>query len=259
MTGDFFEVLKARGYAWGPTPLTGGPADPAMVAHGTTVLALKYRYGVIVAGDRRATAGNVVMHDRTDKVLDLDRHSVLAIAGVPATAFEMARVLDHSFKYYRRSQLQDLSLEGKLRALSTLLRNNVPMAVQGIGAVAPIFAGYDVDAGSGKIFFYDILGAEFEGVDYAVSGSGSPTIRGILYYLLRWGAQSLTGLEPADAIVLTLRLLESAAEFDSATGGVKKEDDLYPIVKLITGDGIEPIPVDRLQQLYAEQVEGRRV
>jgi proteasome beta subunit len=258
MNGDFLEVLKAQGYGWTPQVMNGA-IDPATITHGTTVIAVKYRDGVIVAGDRRATAGNVVMHDRTDKVLDLDRHSVLAIAGVPATAFEMARVLDHSFKYYRRSQLQDLSLEGKLRALSKLLRENVPMAVQGIGAVAPIFAGYDLDTGAAKIFFYDILGAEFEGVEYAVSGSGSPTIRGILYYLHRWGPQRVYELAADDATVLALRLLDSAAEFDSATGGVKGTGGLYPVVKLITRDGIAPVPVDHLRRLFAEQVEARDV
>lgn len=258
MRGDFLEVLKAQGYGWTPQ-VVNGSMDPAAITHGTTVIAMKYRDGVIVAGDRRATAGNVVMHDRTEKVLDLDRHSVLAIAGVPATAFEMARVLDHSFKYYRRSQLQDLSLEGKLRALSKLLRENVPMAVQGIGAVAPIFAGYDVDAGAAKIFFYDILGAEFEGVEYAVSGSGSPTIRGILYYLHQWGPQRAPELAADDATVLALRLLDSAAEFDSATGGVKGTDGLYPVVKLITRDGIAPVPVEHLRRLYADRVEARDV
>ncbi len=259
MRGNFLDVLKEHGYTWGNGGGEARPTDPGAIAHGTTVLAMKYRDGVLVAGDRRATAGNLVMYDRTDKVLDLDRHSVLAIAGVPATAFEMARVLDHSFKYYRRSQLQDLSLEGKLRAVSTLLRNNVPMAIQGIGAVAPIFAGYDLETGSGKIFFYDILGAEFEGAEYATSGSGSPTIRGIMYYLDCWGPQVVAQLDATDATVLALRLLESAAEFDSATGGIKKGDDLYPVVKLVTRDGIAPVPAERLQRLYVEQVESRRV
>lgn len=258
MKGDFFEVLKASGYAWAPQA-GNGTVDPSAIAHGTTVLAMKYRDGVVVAGDRRATAGNVVMHDRTDKVLDLDRHSVLAIAGVPATAFEMARVLDHSFKYYRRSQLQDLSLEGKLRALSKLLRDNVPMAVQGIGAVAPIFAGYDAESHTAKIFFYDILGAEFEGVEFAASGSGSPTIRGIVHYLHRWGPQPLAAMETDSAVVLALRLLESAAEFDSATGGVSPGDGLYPVVKLITAAGILLVPDERLRRLYADQVEARGV
>ncbi len=258
MNGDFMEVLKSSGYAWSPQ-VNGGLVDQSAIAHGTTVLAMKYRDGVVVAGDRRATAGNVVMHDRTDKVLDLDRHCVLAIAGVPATAFEMARVLDHSFKYYRRSQLQDLSLDGKLRALSKLLRDNVPMAVQGIGAVAPIFAAYDLETGTAKIFFYDILGAEFEGVEYSASGSGSPTIRGILHYIHRWGAQRVAAMNADEATVLALRLLHSAAEFDSATGGVNAAEGLYPVVKLITADGITVVASDQLRRLYLDQVEGRGV
>ena len=174
--GDFFQLLKERGYQFDiPTSNLGGHGHTAqpVITQGTTVLALKYRDGVLVAGDRRATAGNMVMYDRTDKVLEIDRYCVMAIAGVPATAFEMARVLEHSFKYFRRSQLQDLSFEGKLRALSKLLKENAPAALAGTGAVVPVFAGYDLQQGCGKIYFHDILGAEFEGVDHAMSGSGS--------------------------------------------------------------------------------------
>ncbi|MBL8053297.1 MAG: proteasome subunit alpha, partial [Nitrospira sp.] len=161
MQGDFYQILKEQGYALG-MPGQSGAGQPLTTA--TTILAFKYRDGVLVAGDRRATAGNMVMYDRTDKVLEIDRHCVMAIAGVPATAYEMARVLEHSFKYYRRTQLQELSFEGKLRALSKLLKENVPAALAGTGAVVPIFAGYDADQEAAKIYFYDILGAEFEGV-----------------------------------------------------------------------------------------------
>lgn len=226
----------------------------AEVTTGTTVLAMKYADGVLVAGDRRATAGNVVMYDRTDKVLEIDRFSIMAIAGVPATAFEMARVLEHSFKYYRRSQLQDLSFEGKLRALSTLLKNNAPAALSGTGTVAPVFAGYDQLEECGKIFFYDILGAEFEAVEYAVSGSGSSTIRGILYYMNRWGTEPIAGLNEEDALTFVLRLMTSAAEFDSATGGVDAQGQLYPIVKRISAEGVKTIPAERLKTLFSEKV-----
>ncbi len=226
----------------------------AEVTTGTTVLAMKYADGVLVAGDRRATAGNVVMYDRTDKVLEIDRFSIMAIAGVPATAFEMARVLEHSFKYYRRSQLQDLSFEGKLRALSTLLKNNAPAALSGTGTVAPVFAGYDQLEECGKIFFYDILGAEFEAVEYAVSGSGSSTIRGILYYMNRWGTEPIAGLNEENALTFVLRLMTSAAEFDSATGGVDAQGQLYPIVKRISAEGVKTIPAERLKTLFSEKV-----
>ena len=251
MQGDFFQLLKEQGYTLGSSAQVGSGQE---FTTATTILAFKYRDGVLVAGDRRATAGNMVMYDRTDKVLEIDRHSVMAIAGVPATAYEMVRVLEHSFKYYRRTQLQELSFEGKLRAVSKLLKDNVSAALAGTGAVAPIFSGYDFEQGTAKIFFYDILGAEFEGVEYAVSGSGSPTIRGILHYVNTWGEQPLVALPEEQATIQALRLLTSAAEFDSATGGINREASLYPIIKLITGAGVRTVPDAQLKPLYEAQV-----
>lgn len=251
MQGDFYQILKEQGYALG-VPGQSGAGQPLTTA--TTILAFKYRDGVLVAGDRRATAGNMVMYDRTDKVLEIDRHCVMAIAGVPATAYEMARVLEHSFKYYRRTQLQELSFEGKLRALSKLLKENVPAALAGTGAVVPIFAGYDADQEAAKIYFYDILGAEFEGVEYAVSGSGSPTIRGILHYVNTWGEQPLSTMSQEQATIQALRLLTCAAEFDSATGGVNREAGLYPVVKLITAEGVTAMADPYLRSLFESNV-----
>ena len=251
MQGDFFQLLKEQGYQFGAGGAIGNGQE---FTSATTILAFKYRDGVLVAGDRRATSGNMVMYDRTDKVLELDRHSVLAIAGVPATAYEMARILEHSFKYYRRTQLQELSFEGKLRALSKLLKENVAAALAGTGAVVPVFAGYDSEQGTAKIYFYDILGAEFEGVEYAVSGSGSPTIRGILHYLNTWGERPLGALSEEEATIQALRLLTSAAEFDSATGGVNRETNLYPVIKLISKDGVRALPDRQLKSLFESKV-----
>ena len=251
MQGDFYQLLKAQGYQLGNPAQTGVAQE---LTSATTILAFKYRDGVLVADDRRATAGNMVMYDRTDKVLEIDRHSVMAIAGVPATAYEMVRVLEHSFKYYRRTQLQELSFEGKLRAVSKLLKENVAAALAGTGAVVPVFAGYDFEQGAAKIYFYDILGAEFEGVEYAVSGSGSPTIRGILHYVNTWGERPLAEMTEEDATVQALRLLTSAAEFDSATGGVNREANLYPVVKLITEEGLRTIPDSTLKPLFETKV-----
>lgn len=255
MQGDFFQLLKAQGYQFGAAyPDDGAGSSRCDITLGTTILAMRYEDGVLVAGDRRATAGNMVMYDRTDKVLEIDRYSVMAIAGVPATAYEMVRVLEHSFKYYRRTQLQELSFEGKLRAVSKLLKDNVAAALAGTGAVAPIFAGYDPDQETAKIFFYDILGAEFEAVEYAVSGSGSPVIRGILHYLNTWGTKPLGAQTVDEATAQALRLLTSAAEFDSATGGVNREANLYPVVKLITSNGVARVEEQRLKSLFEEQV-----
>src|SRR5689334_2553663 len=254
MQGDFFRLLEAQGYQFG---VSGGGSHDQQFTTATTILAFKYRDGVLVAGDRRATAGNMVMYDRTDKVLEIDRHSVMAIAGVPATAYEMVRVLEHSFKYYRRTQLQELSFDGKLRAVSKLLKDNVPAAMAGTGAVVPVFAGYDLEQGSAKIYFYDILGAEFEGVEYAVSGSGSPTIRGILHYVNTWGERPLSAMTEEESTIQALRLLTSAAEFDSATGGINREANLYPVIKLITAKGVKTMPETELKQTFEASVSRR--
>jgi proteasome beta subunit len=251
MQGDFFQLLKEQGYQFGAASVAGNGQE---FTTATTILAFKYRGGVLVAGDRRATAGNLVMYDRTDKVLEIDRHRVMAIAGVPATAYEMVRILEHSFKYYRRTQLQELSFEGKLRAVSKLLKENVAAALAGTGAVAPIFAGYDFEQETAKIYFYDILGAEFEGVEYAVSGSGSPTIRGILHYLNTWGEQPLSTMSEEQSAIQALRLLTSAAEFDSATGGVNREANLYPVIKLITREGVRTVPDEQLKRKFESSV-----
>jgi len=142
---DFLNLLKQhRQLPEVPTP-TPAPVGGSAIetTEGTTILALSYRDGVLIAGDRRATMGNIMVYDRADKVLCIDDDSVLALSGSPAMAYEIARLLEISFQHYRRSQLQILSLDGKLRVLSRLLRENLPMAMQGIGAVVPIYASYE--------------------------------------------------------------------------------------------------------------------
>lgn len=257
--GDFVNLLQSRG-ALTATPASASPGaanTPIPLAHGTTILAIKYKEGVLVAGDRRATAGNIIMYDRADKVLPLDKHSVLAISGSPGVAVEIARVLQHSFKYYRRSQLQEMSLGGKLRSLSKLLRDNLPMAMQGVGMVVPIYACFDTDSGKdggGKVFFYDALGAQFEAAEYATTGSGSMAVRSVLFYLNHWGPKPLAKMAEAEAVLTALRLLNTAAESDNATGGFNPRSNVFPNVKLITRDGARDVPEAEMAKLYKQKV-----
>ena len=225
-------------------------------AEATTVVAMRYNDGIIIAGDRRATAGTSVVHDRAEKVIPIDSHSVLAISGAPAMAYEIARVLKHSFQYFRRSQLQELSVEGKLRTLSRLILDNLPMALQGIGAVIPIFALYatqtDESINGGKIYFYDALGAHFENVDFATTGSGSVWIRGVLRYLDRWGETRLEDMDEKQATITILRLLDTASEYDAATSGYNAKAEIFPTVKTITRQGVETLTDEFLTDCYAE-------
>ena len=226
------------------------------IPEATTVVAMRYKEGILIAGDRRATAGTAVVHDRAEKVIPIDSHSALAISGAPAMAYEIARVLKHSFQYFRRSQLQELSVEGKLRTLSRLIRDNLPMAMQGIGAVIPIYALYppqtDESENEGKIYFYDALGAHFENVDFATTGSGSIWIRGVLRYLDRWGDTQLEQMDQRQATITILRLLDTASEYDSATSGYNAKAEIFPTVKTITRQGIDSLDDEFLTECYAE-------
>src|SRR5438270_869467 len=130
---DFPALLLRKGLLQIAPELSAATNAPFVPTESTTILAFKFAGGVLVAGDRRATAGNTVVYDRADKVLEIDRHSIMAIAGVPATAWEMARVLEHSFQFFRRTQLQEMSVDGKVRALSKLLRDNFGFVMQGVG------------------------------------------------------------------------------------------------------------------------------
>ena len=244
---DFLDLLREGGHlAAVPAAVPGEQIQPI---EGTTIMAVRYADGVLVAGDRRATMGNLVVYDRADKVLSIDDDAIMAIAGSPAVAYDIARMLEMSVQYYRRSQLQRLSLDGKLRTLSRLLRQNLPMAMQGIGAVVPIFASYDEVAAQSKIFFYDLLGAEFECVDFCTTGSGSHIIRGALYYQNRWGT-SLEEMREGQAVETVVKMLETAAEYDTATGGFRQTARIFPQVMKVTAAGLGVVPEEELAEIY---------
>src|SRR6266496_327214 len=163
-SSDFPSLLRRQGLL-GPAAQIGPINTRAaiMPTESTTILAFKFCDGVLVAGDRRATSGNTIVYDRADRVMEIDRRSIMAIAGVPATAWEMARVLEHSFQFFRRTQLQEMSVDGKVRALSKLLRDNFGFVMQGVGVVVPIFATYDSHPKpEARLYFYDAMGAQFE-------------------------------------------------------------------------------------------------
>ena len=236
MNGDFLSLLPRSPFS------SLGTKDASLTPlEGTTVFAFHWRDGVLIAGDHRATAGNVIFSDRTEKIVDLDHRSLIAIAGSPAVAFEMARTLQTTFEFYRRSQLQSMSLPAKIRALSRLLHENLPATLQGIGLVAPIFAGLGEESERPMIYFYDPLGAQFEAASFAGSGSGSGSIKSVLHYLEEWGNPKPNEMDLAEAVVLASRLLMTAAEFDSATGGVHPENNLFATIKVLTVDGVRSI------------------
>jgi proteasome beta subunit len=253
---DFPALLRRKGLLQSAPELSAAAGGHSFVpTESTTILAFKFSGGVLVAGDRRATAGNTVVYDRADKVLEIDRHSIMAIAGVPATAWEMARVLEHSFQYFRRTQLQEMSVDGKVRALSKLLRDNFGFVMQGVGVVVPIFATYDPNSKpEARLYFYDAMGAQFEVTDYAATGSGSPAVRGILYYENNWGLKKLQGLDEAEAVAVALRALDTAAEADTSTGGVDRSGKIFPLIKIVSHAGITTLLDEKVAEIFKQKV-----
>jgi len=150
--------------------------------------------------------------------------------------------------------LQEMSLDGKVRALSKLLRDNFGFVMQGVGIVVPIFATYDTAANCARLYFYDAMGAQFEATDYAVSGSGSPAVRSILYYANTWEPKPLREMSREQAVILALRALDTAAETDTATGGVDRRGRVYPVVKIVSGEGIATLSEEELANTYKQEV-----
>lgn len=229
-------------------PVTQVQASPSPAGiHGTTVIAVKYDGGVINVGDRRATANFAVMYDRAEKVLAIDDFTLLAISGSFARAMDVVRFLRHSFKLFERSQLQPMSLDGKLSELARVLAAGLPAALQGIGGVLPILSTFDGETGEGRIFFYDGLGARFESAEFGAAGSGSLQIRGVFDYIVR--TKGPFHEMPRDvALREALLLLGIAAELDAATGGWSRH---LPLAKTISKHGIEDIHDEELRRHIA--------
>ncbi|MBS1716528.1 MAG: proteasome subunit alpha [Armatimonadetes bacterium] len=244
---SFFDIVDFGARA----PMTS--IDPSLETHGTTVIALRYSGGVLTLADRRATAGNLIMYDHAEKIMPLDDSTVVAISGAFARSVEVCRFLKHSFKYYRRTALTEMSVEGKLMEISRALANNAPMAMQGIGLFLPIVSAYDAKKDQFGVYFFDGAGARFQNGSYACAGSGSERIRGIFEYLARkkgpWESRKLDSvLEDG------LEMLDIAAELDSATGGFAK---IPPVTRILDRDGNRPID-DELLQKKIETVLAKR-
>lgn len=229
----------------GGSGVDGNPDDglASTAIHGTTVIVVKYKDGVLTVGDRRATGGNAIMYDKADKILPLDDTMLMAISGAFSKAIEFVRFLRHSFKYYERSQLQPLSLDGKLNEIGRLMAGNLSGAMSG-GLVVPVIATYDTKADTGRIFFYDAAGARFENLQYAAAGSGSVQIRGAFEYIVR-SKGNFSEMTLGNALEEALHLLEIAADLDSATGGAGK---VLPLARIVTRDGVSEITDEAIRK-----------
>lgn len=227
-TASFAEILRRTA----PQLLPAGPPPEGVTApHGTTVLALRYRDGVIMAGDRQATEGYQVAHRRIEKIFKADDLSAVGIAGVAGPAMEMARLFQTELEHYEKVEGENLSLDGKANRLGQMIRMNLPMAMQGL-VVVPIFAGFDERQGTGRLFKYDVTGGRYEEGDYFAQGSGGKDARDSLKKRFR------RDMSRDEAVRVAIEALLDAADEDLGTGGPDLQRGIYPTVKTITRSGI---------------------
>lgn len=242
------ELLPGRG----PAP---GSADTAALAdlapHGTTIVATTFAGGVVMAGDRRATMGNVIAQRDIEKVFPADEYSMVGIAGTAGLAMELVRTFQLELEHYEKIEGATLSMVGKANRLSTLIRGNLAMAIQGL-AVVPIFAGFDLARGDGRIFSYDVTGGRYEEHDFYAVGSGSQFARGSLKKLYRPGASERS------AAKVCVEALFDAADDDSATGGPDMYRSIFPLIAIATTDGVRMLSDEEAGELTGEVVAERR-
>jgi proteasome beta subunit len=238
-SSSFTEFLGAHAAHLLPGARALPPGTVPEAPHGTTIVTLEFADGVVMAGDRRATMGNLIAHREIEKVFPTDEYSCVGIAGTAGIAVELVRLFQVELEHYEKIEGALLSLDGKANRLSTMIRGNLGMAMQGL-AVVPVFAGYDLERGTGRIFSYDVTGGRYEEQDHHSVGSGSVFARGSLKK--RWRP----GLSRPEAVAVAVEALFDAADDDSATGGPDRIRHIYPIVATVTDAGYARVPDDEI-------------
>jgi proteasome beta subunit len=242
LPGRRMAALGVSGGAGGSVPLDA--------VHGTTIVALTFPGGALMAGDRRATAGNMIAQRDIEKVFPADEYSVVGIAGTAGIAVEMVKLFQVELEHYEKIEGVELSLDGKANRLATMIRGNLGLAMQGL-AVVPLFAGYDAETGEGRIFSYDPVGGQYPETNFYSVGSGSVFARGALKKLYR------ADFDATSAATAAIQALYDAADDDSATGGPDLTRKIYPVIAVVTEEGYRRLPEDEVSVLVHEIVEAR--
>jgi proteasome beta subunit len=241
--------VPSAGRAAGSEPVFSG--GPLAVPHATTVLAIKYRDGVVIAGDRRATEGFQIADRRIEKVFKIDEWSAMAIAGAAGPCIEMAKLFQTELEHYEKLEGMPLSCEGKANKLGQMVKANLPMAFQGL-VVMPLFVGYDLKRAEGRIFKYDLAGGRYEESDYHAIGSGGKDARNTMREHFQ------KHLSESEALRLALTSLYNAADDDVGTGGPDLVRGIYPTAKFVNAQGIADVADDKIRSVYDGMIAARR-
>jgi proteasome beta subunit len=222
----------------------------ALAPHATTIVAATYEGGVVMAGDRRATMGNIIAQRDIEKVFPTDEYSCVGIAGTAGLAVEMVRLFQTELEHYEKIEGTTLSMDGKANRLSALIRGNLGMAMQGL-AVVPLFAGFDLVSDHGRIFSYDVTGGRYEETAFHSVGSGSVFARGSLKKLYR------EDFDETQCVTAVVQALYDAADDDSATGGPDMARRIFPVVSVITRNGHVRLSQQQVAAIADEIVAAR--
>ncbi len=247
--GSFAALLRSQGLGprWDVTA-GAGRLDPP---EATTVLAVRYASGVVMAGDRRATTGNLIAHRRVQKVFPADGFSAVAIAGVAGIAIELVKLFQTELEHYEKLEGRRLSVTGKANHLAAMVRGQLPMAFQGL-VVVPLFCGYDEAEEVGRLYSYDVVGGSYEETDYATEGSGGRDARLYLRGLYD------PGMTEAAAVDLAVAALVAAAEEDTGTGGPDLRREIYPNVATVSAAGYTEVSEERVSDAARRAMERAR-
>jgi len=236
------------------SPVQRDPAqrDQALrdLPHATTIVAAVCDHGVVLAGDRRATAGSMIAKRDVEKVFRSDEFSAIGYAGTGSVGIEVIRAFQVELEHYEKMEGRPLSLEGKANRLAWMIRGNLGAAMQGL-IVVPLFVGYDEDAGQGRIFSYDVAGGPYEEHRFYSIGSGSVFARGSLKKLYT------DDMPVADAVLASVQALYDAADDDSATGGPDLSRRIFPVIATVTADGFRKLPESESAQVAQQVVQQR--
>ncbi|MFQ5966823.1 MAG: proteasome subunit beta [Acidimicrobiia bacterium] len=245
-TSSFVALLETLEVTPGPVPQS--TSDAVTVPEGTTVLALRYAEGVVMVGDRQATEGYSVSHRRIQKVFAADDFSAVAISGTAGLALEMVRLFQTELEHYEKLEGVRLSLDGKANFLARLVRQQLPLAFQGL-VVVPLFAGYDELAEAGRLYTFDVVGGRYEEIDHGATGSGGREAKA--YLRASYVAES----SEDEALGIGLRALVAAAEEDTATAGPDLRRGIYPNVVTVTSVGFSEVAEDRIAEIAGDALE----
>jgi proteasome beta subunit len=257
-TSSFADFLGSHSPDLLPGRAPGSAVSPAAdsaalrdLPHATTIVAAVCHHGVVLAGDRRATAGSMIAKRDVEKVFRSDEFSAVAYSGTGSVGIEFIRLFQVELEHYEKMEGRPLSLEGKANRLAWMIRGNLAAAMQGL-IVVPLFVGYDEDTGQGRIFSYDVAGGPYEEQRFFSIGSGSVFARGALKKLYA------DDMPVGDAVLACVQALYDAADDDSATGGPDMTRRIFPVIATVTADGFRKLSEAESED-YAQQVVQERM